>query len=413
MAVDKNLFLYDLAVVAIMKNEAPYVKEWLDYHLAAGVDHFYIYDHESSDNFKEVLNPYINAGIVTYVLFPDNQKQCEAYIDAYKTYRFFCRYMTFIDADEFIFPQNGASIVEVVDEIAEDQPSFNGISINWMMYGSNYQEKADYSKGVLERFTRRAWTHVNKIKTIANPRHIQYLYTPHYMSYFEEFESPRRPEKILVNHYSLKSREEYNKKIEIGSAAYGRDNDETHTSDKFTHEKNNEIIDNSILKYRDARQEIFKPKENQIDYERLINSLIENLAPIFSGGEIPLSFFEGKMETFLTCRALASYLKGNVIDEARGEFVETASLKAILSTMFTTVSFADTKLLLSELPNILQLNNPVVKDILTACLNILPQIKNKISNKIDNAQKFMFWIEFEDYDNLYRLLKVFESYEHK
>ena len=33
MGVSKNLFLYDLAVVAIMKNEAPYVKEWLDYHL--------------------------------------------------------------------------------------------------------------------------------------------------------------------------------------------------------------------------------------------------------------------------------------------------------------------------------------------------------------------------------------------
>ena len=40
--VDKNLFLYDLAVVAIFKDEAPYLKEWLDYHLAAGVEHFYL-----------------------------------------------------------------------------------------------------------------------------------------------------------------------------------------------------------------------------------------------------------------------------------------------------------------------------------------------------------------------------------
>ena len=43
MSVDKNLFLYDLAVVSIMKNEARYVKEWLDYHLLAGVNHFFIY----------------------------------------------------------------------------------------------------------------------------------------------------------------------------------------------------------------------------------------------------------------------------------------------------------------------------------------------------------------------------------
>ena len=66
MAVDNNLFLYDLAIFAVMKNEAPYVKEWLDYHLAAGVEHFYIFDNESSDNLKEILQPYIDAGIVTY-----------------------------------------------------------------------------------------------------------------------------------------------------------------------------------------------------------------------------------------------------------------------------------------------------------------------------------------------------------
>jgi len=45
MAVDKNLFLHDLAVVAILYNEGRYLKEWLNYHILAGVDHFYIYDH--------------------------------------------------------------------------------------------------------------------------------------------------------------------------------------------------------------------------------------------------------------------------------------------------------------------------------------------------------------------------------
>ena len=45
--VDKNLFPYDLAVVAILKDEAPYLAEWLDYHLAAGVEHFYLYKPQS------------------------------------------------------------------------------------------------------------------------------------------------------------------------------------------------------------------------------------------------------------------------------------------------------------------------------------------------------------------------------
>ena len=66
--VDKNLFLHDLAIVAIMKNEGHYLKEWLDYHLPAGVDHFYIYDNDSPDNQAEVTAPYIKAGLVDYFL---------------------------------------------------------------------------------------------------------------------------------------------------------------------------------------------------------------------------------------------------------------------------------------------------------------------------------------------------------
>ena len=65
MAVDKNLFLYNLAVVAILKNEGHYLKEWLDYHLLAGVDHFYLYDNDSSDNYDEIIAPYVKAGLVT------------------------------------------------------------------------------------------------------------------------------------------------------------------------------------------------------------------------------------------------------------------------------------------------------------------------------------------------------------
>ncbi|MBR2734192.1 MAG: glycosyltransferase family 2 protein, partial [Selenomonadaceae bacterium] len=47
--VDRNLFAHDLAIAAILKNEGHYIKEWLDYHLLAGVDHFYLYDNDSTD----------------------------------------------------------------------------------------------------------------------------------------------------------------------------------------------------------------------------------------------------------------------------------------------------------------------------------------------------------------------------
>ena len=123
MNVDKNLFLYDLAVVAIVKNEGPYIKEWLDYHLLAGVDHFFIYDNESEDNLKEVLQPYIEKGIVTYTFFPGKVIQTPAYDMAMNRFRFYCRYIAFIDIDEFILPKTNRSITEVIDEIFAQNPN--------------------------------------------------------------------------------------------------------------------------------------------------------------------------------------------------------------------------------------------------------------------------------------------------
>ena len=105
MTVDKNLFLHDLAVVAILKNEAPYLREWLDYHLLAGVDHFYLYDNESPDNQREVAAPYVKAGLVDYIPLPGKKMQMIAYSDAVNKFKYQCRYMAFIDLDEFIFPK--------------------------------------------------------------------------------------------------------------------------------------------------------------------------------------------------------------------------------------------------------------------------------------------------------------------
>jgi len=103
--VDKNLFLHDLAVVAILKNEGHYLKEWLDYHLAAGVEHFYLYDNDSPDNQAEVAAPYVKAGLVDYIYAPGKAMQMQTYNDAVKRFKFQSRYMAFIDGDEFIYPK--------------------------------------------------------------------------------------------------------------------------------------------------------------------------------------------------------------------------------------------------------------------------------------------------------------------
>lgn len=82
MKEESALFKYELAIVAILKNEGPYVKEWIEYHLIAGVDHFYLYDNGSLDNLKQEMQPYIDADVVTYTFMPGKCAQMLAYNDA-------------------------------------------------------------------------------------------------------------------------------------------------------------------------------------------------------------------------------------------------------------------------------------------------------------------------------------------
>ena len=263
--VDKNLFLYDLAVVAIMKNEEPYVKEWIDYHLLAGVDHFYIYDNDSTPDFKKILQPYIGANIVTYIHYPGKCRQMEAYSDAVKNFRFECRYLAIIDGDEFIFPKSKSTITEIVDEVLNKNPDFSGLGINWCLFGSNNQDEADFSRDVLEIFTRHGNVSTT-IKTVFDPRKAKLFHTPHAPRYFGRnftvtenseivlaYDSKKATaEKISLNHYSLKSREEYEKKVQRGNA----DHFNNHYNVKsFSHDKFNDEFDDGIIKYRNARRD--------------------------------------------------------------------------------------------------------------------------------------------------------------
>ena len=252
--VDKNLFLYDFALVAIMKGEEPYVKEWLDYHLLAGVNHFYIYDNGSTPEFKKILQPYIDAEIVTYISYPGKFRQIEAYSDALWRFRFLCRYMAFLDGDEFIFPKKRSTVTELADYLIKDDNEVLGITLHWMIYGSNGQINADYSKGILERFTRREAIFNQQIKSVINPRRANYFWTSHFpVGYYGcNFIDVNDDQYAVIHHYHTKSREEYTLKENRGNAIYHKD--VFYTDSMFEAHDKNEVYDDSILKYRDTRQ---------------------------------------------------------------------------------------------------------------------------------------------------------------
>ena len=394
--LDKNLFPYDLAVVAIFKNEGRYLKEWLDYHLLAGAQHFYLYNNDSSDNYAQVLKPYVDADIVTLIDWPGKMMQTPAYCDAVDRFKFLCRYMAFIDLDEFIYPLKGQSIVEVVDEIFSHDSTAATLKINWQIFGSNAQDKADYSRGVLERFTRRAprdWLFDDEklnrlancnayVKILVNPRRVDSILSPHHAICFEGLHcinADGRPnekpinlrvafDKIVVNHYYSKSREEYAKNKKSRGWAYA--NKDPYSSEMFSLCDRNEVFDDGILKYRDARAQNFSLEPDAQRFSRAEKALVETLTAQ-SPFDAPADFFVGKLETFLTCRKLAEVFETRIGNRSAEEYALVWIYQTLAQAPATT--HAEFRLFIKALPEILSRPFPLTKKILRlTCDELIP-----------------------------------------
>lgn len=159
---------HHLAVCAIAKNEGPYFKEWVEWHLSQGVDKFYVYDNESTDGTKQILEPYIKQGIVEYIDWPGYRRQLAAYDDCLKRHRFDTRWIAFIDLDEFIVPIKDASIPDFLKRFEQ----FPAVEINWLVYGSG-GNKAKSAEPVMKRFRFHSQPdhYLNRhVKSIVNPR---------------------------------------------------------------------------------------------------------------------------------------------------------------------------------------------------------------------------------------------------
>jgi len=222
-------FPFYLSAAAIVKNETPYIAEWMEYHLLVGFQKFFIYDNESDDNLREYLEPYIKDGIVEYTYFPGKRQQLIAYNDAISRYKYSSFWIAFIDIDEFLVPVSAQTISEFLGEF-EDTP---GIEINQVMYGSGgHQTKTDGL--VMERFKDHSlydYPANRGVKSIVNPRYVFYMESAHMANYFNgersvnthkvkntvpSLDRPALHEGIRRNHYACKSFEEFTARIDLG-----------------------------------------------------------------------------------------------------------------------------------------------------------------------------------------------------
>ncbi len=192
---------YNLCVCAIFKDEAPYMQEWIEYHKLLGVEHFRLYNNDSTDNFQEVLEPYILSGEVSLLNWPSNpnelgpnyewvwKTQFPAYVDAITYFSGVSKWLAIIDLDEFILPLKDASIPSFLKKYE----AYAGVLLNWHNFGTSGVVDVPQDKLMIETLTLRAKTldeHNYPVKSIVRPERVDITkpicWTPHAWVYLSE-----------------------------------------------------------------------------------------------------------------------------------------------------------------------------------------------------------------------------------
>ncbi len=175
----------NLAIAAIVKNEADGLLEWIAFHRLVGVSHFLIADNDSDDGTRELLLSLSRIGIVTLFDFPnrgEEKPQQSAYTKILQNCPANIDILAFIDADEFILPMNGElSLLPFVNSVFSD-PSVGAVALNWAIFGSSgilFHENGL----VIERFIKRATQNFSSnhhYKSLVRPQLVSYFPNPHH-----------------------------------------------------------------------------------------------------------------------------------------------------------------------------------------------------------------------------------------
>ena len=144
--------IYKLSVGALFKNESHSIKEWIKHYLYHGVEHFYLIDDGSTDNYLEEIQEYINIGIIS--LFVVNwDRYLGRQKDMYNMY-FLPRlseteWLLLVDLDEYLWCPSHLDLKVHLNEIH----NIGQIQFEHTIFGSN--NHLEQPTEIVNSFTKR------------------------------------------------------------------------------------------------------------------------------------------------------------------------------------------------------------------------------------------------------------------
>ncbi|UNE35695.1 glycosyltransferase family 92 protein [Vermiphilus pyriformis] len=223
---------HTLAITCIFADCARYMKEWIEFHRMVGVSKFYLYNNLSKDDYKAVLQPYIDQGIVELYEWdytwskPGEFEPIKhsAYRDALTRAQSKVQWVAVIDSDEFLVPVEKNTLTEFL----EDYQDYGAVCLNWQMYGTSHVPTIPTNKLMVECLMMKAPTNMDPenrhVKSIVQTKYVQIpsindhfcLFnqgktqtTPSKVSFHGPFSPSIEVDKARVNHYWTREEDFY------------------------------------------------------------------------------------------------------------------------------------------------------------------------------------------------------------
>lgn len=270
--INEGNYTFDVALVAIFQDEASFLREWIEFHKQVGVQHFYLYNNNSTDNYQEVLSEYVKTGLVDLIEWPSVNNswhnfcykiQPNAYWDAAQRALGVAKWLVIIDTDEFLFPVQERTITNCLKKHFKNAV---GVYVNWQLYGTSGVFAVAKNELMIEKLTMKAPTNYSRnsnCKTIVRPEYISRCTNPHYVEYKRGYghvlangSSPKKSipgiyiDKIRINHYWTRDEKFfYNEKIpRYQRFSHG---DYNKIKDNFENEVRtlNQVYDDAIFRF--------------------------------------------------------------------------------------------------------------------------------------------------------------------
>ena len=223
------------AVCSVMKEELD-VLEWVEWHKFIGFDHIFLWEPTGGRSMAPEIQPFIDSGFVELFNFTAHRSQQQAHVYVRCLELAFSRFMwvAFIDGDEF-FQLNDPSVKGNIKNLLKEYSAYGGLMVNWVMFGSS-GHKTRPRGGILPNYIKCYW-HVpvpnHHTKPIAYVERTTFRFrNPHMFTYrrgYYAVDELRRPvrgpftpsvtrTRIQLNHYTIRSREDFKRKTRMGSA---------------------------------------------------------------------------------------------------------------------------------------------------------------------------------------------------